>query len=93
MQSLDSAVASFDADDIQFPFESPANSQLDNRVVSPCGRFESFDYKGSHFEIDWDEIAPPGAEDDDEEGTPHEEFMLELDRYIEELEARRGGDR
>ena len=93
MQSLHSAAAASGADDVQFFFDSPTNSQLDNRVVSPCGRFESFDYKGNHFEIDWDEIAPPGAEDDDEEGTLHEEFMAELDRYIEELAARRGGDR
>ena len=81
------------ADEIVFPFESPTNDELDNRIVSPCGRFESFDYKGNHFEIDWNEIAPPGAESDDEEGTPHEEFMAEMDQYIEELEARRGAAR
>jgi hypothetical protein len=90
MQSLHSAAAIVEADDVAFPFACPADSDLENRVVSPCGRFESFDYKGSHFEIDWDEIAPPGAESEDEEGTPHEEFMAEMDRYIEELEARRG---
>jgi hypothetical protein len=93
MHSLPSEAASVDANDIELPFECPTNEELENRVVSPCGRFESFDYKGGHFEIDWNEIAPPGAEEDDEEGTPHEEFMAELDLYIEELEAQRGGSR
>jgi len=93
MHALSSDAVSIEAEDIEFPFECPTNEELENRVVSPCGRFESFDYKGNHFEIDWDEIAPPGAESEDEEGTPHEEFMAELDRYIEELEARRRAGR
>ncbi len=86
MQSLNSAASV--ADDVEFHFDSPDNTQVENRVVSECGRFESFDYKGNHFEIDWDEIAPPGAEDEDEEGTPHEEFMEEMRQYCAELDAR-----
>jgi len=39
------------------------NSMLENRVVSPCGRFESFDFRGNHFEVDWDEII--GDEDEE----------------------------
>jgi len=93
MHSLASAASPAQANDMERLFESPTNEELDNRVVSPCGRFESFDYKGNHFEIDWDEIAPAGAESEDEEGTPHEEFMAELDRYVEELEALRGASR
>lgn len=93
MQSSNSAAVSVEADDIQFPFDCPTNAELENRVVSPCGRFESFDYKGNHFEVDWDEIAPPGAESEDEEFMDHEQFVQELDRYIEELEARRGAER
>lgn len=92
MQSLSAAVA-VDAGAIEFPFECPDNSELENRIVSPCGRFESFDYKGNHFDVDWDEIAPPGAESENEEGTSHEEFMAELDQYIDELEARGGAGR
>jgi len=87
MHSLPSEAASVDANDIELPFECPTNEELENRVVSPCGRFESFDYKGGHFEIDWNELVG----DDDEEEMPHEEFMAELDLYIEELEAQRGG--
>ena len=91
--SLNSPATLIEADDIEFPFDSPDNSQLENRVVSPCGRFESFDYKGNHFEIDWDEIAPPGDTETDDDGTPHEEFMKELDQYIEYLIARGGTGR
>jgi hypothetical protein len=86
MQSLHSAAVSIEADNIQFPFECPTNDELENRVVSPCGRFESFDYKGNHFEVDWDEIVG----DPQDEGMPHEQFMEELDRFIEELEPRTG---
>jgi hypothetical protein len=88
MQSLHSDAVSVEAD-IQFPFECPSNDELENRVVSPCGRFESFDYKGNHFEVDWDEIVG----DDDEDEMPHEQFMEELDRYIEELEGQRGNEK
>ena len=93
MHAPDAAAVSIEAGNIVFPFESPTNEELDNRIVSPCGRFESFDYKGNHFEIDWDEIAPAGAEAEDEEGTPHEQFVRELDQYIEELVAQRDTDR
>src|SRR4051794_15513599 len=92
MQSL-KATPSVEADGVAFPFESPTNAELENFVVSPCGRFESFDFKGNHFEIDWNEIAPPGAETEEEEGTPHEEFVRELDQYIEELLTQRETDR
>jgi len=93
VQSLDAMVSAVETLDVAFPFESPTNAELENFVVSPCGRFESFDYKGNHFEIDWDEIAPAGAEAEDEEGTPHEQFVRELDQYIEELVAQRDTDR
>lgn len=93
MQSLNAAALRVEADNVELLFDCPGNSQLENRMVSPCGRFESFDYKGNHFDVDWHEIAPPGAESEDEEGTPHEEFMAELDRYVEELQARRGAGR
>jgi hypothetical protein len=74
-----------EADAIEFSFECPDNSELENRVVSPCGRFESFDYKGGHFEIDWNELVG----DDDEEEIPHEQVMEEMRHYCAELEARR----
>ena len=44
MHSLPSEAASVDANDIELPFECPTNEELENRVVSPCGRFESFDF-------------------------------------------------
>ena len=56
-----------------------------NRVVSPCGRFESFELNGFHFDVDWNEINPPGT-DPHEEGMLHEDFMEELDRFMDELE-------
>lgn len=89
MHALPSDAVSIEAEDIEFPFESPTNEELENRIVSPCGRFESFDYKGNHFEIDWDEIAPPGSESEDEEGFPHEQVMEEMRLHIEELQAAR----
>jgi hypothetical protein len=91
MHASNSVSVSIEADNIVFPFESPTNEELDNRIVSPCGRFESFDYKGNHFEIDLNEIAPPGdtEEEDEREGVPHEQYMKELDQYIAELVARR----
>jgi hypothetical protein len=84
MQSCSSSASAVRADDVEFPFECPDNSELENRVVSPCGRFESFDYKGNHFEVDWDEIAG----DDDEEEIPHEQVMEEMRQYCEKLAAR-----
>lgn len=63
----------------------PDNSQLQNHMVSECGRFESFDYNGYHFEVDWDEIDPPGI--DDEPGIPHEQVMREMRELEEQLEA------
>jgi hypothetical protein len=89
MHALPSDAVSIEAEDIAFPFESPTNEELENRIVSPCGRFESFDYKGNHFEIDWNEIAPPGSESEDEEGFPHEQVMEEMRLHIEELQAAR----
>jgi hypothetical protein len=90
MQALNSAAVEIDAcDEVEFPFECPDNSELENRVVSPCGRFESFDYKGNHFEIDWDEIVG----DEDEEEIPHEQVMEETRIYCEELAARRAARR
>jgi hypothetical protein len=61
------------------------NSMLENGVVSPDGRFESFDFRGNHFEVDWDELMG----DEDEEEIPHEQVMEEMRRYCEELAARR----
>ena len=84
MQSLPETAETVEADAIEFPFECPDNSELENRVVSPCGRFESFDYKGNHFEVDWDEIVG----DENEEEIPHEQVMEEMRQYCEELEAR-----
>ncbi len=73
---------------MQSSFPSSARTTRSLRIESsPCGRFESFDYRGNHFQIDWDEIAPPGAEGEDEEGIPHEQVMEEMRLYIEELSA------
>ncbi len=89
MLSPNTVASALEADDTEFVFDSPDNSQLENRVVSPCGRFESFDYKGRHFEIDWDEMVG----DEDEEEIPHEQVMEEMRLYCEELAARRGTPR
>jgi len=35
------------------------NSMLENRVISEGGRFESFDFRGHHCEVDWDENRAP----------------------------------
>lgn len=56
-----------------------------DRVVSPCGRFESFDLNGYHCVVDWDEIHPPGT-DINAPGIPHEQVMEEMDRLFEEVE-------
>jgi hypothetical protein len=90
MQSLNARTPHAAVDEADAPVDIVYldNSMLENRVVSECGRFESFDFRGQHFEVDWDEIAPPGAEEDDEEGTPHEEFMEEMRLYCEELDRR-----
>jgi hypothetical protein len=85
MQSPDAGVSPAHIGDTEFPLESPTNAELENFVVSPCGRFESFDYKGNHFEIDWAEIIG----DEDEEEIPHEQVMAEMRQYCEELHARR----
>jgi hypothetical protein len=89
MHAIPATAESFETNDSESRFQCPTNEELENRVVSPCGRFESFDYKGGHFEIDWNELVGDG----DEEGTPHEAFMAELDRYMEELEAQPGAGR
>jgi hypothetical protein len=90
MHALPATADSVETTDVvESLFECPTNEELENRVVSPCGRFESFDYKGAHFEVDWNEIVAGDAE----EGTPHEEFMMELDRYMDELEAQPGTGR
>ena len=89
MLSPNSITSMLEAGDIEFPFDAPDNSQLENRVVSACGRFESFDYKGNHFEIDWDEMVG----EEDEEEIPHEQVMEEMRLYCEELAARRGARR
>lgn len=59
----------------------------ENRIVSPCGRFESFYCNGYYYEIDWDEIDPPGAEE--EEGIPHAQVMEESRKYFEQLREQR----
>ena len=64
------------------------NSQLQNRHVSECGRFESFDYNGYHFELDWDEIDPPDVSDD-EPGIPHEQVMEEMRALIKRMVRKR----
>jgi hypothetical protein len=89
MHSLASAASPAQANDMELLFESPTNEELDNRVVSPCGRFESFDYKGNHFEIDWAELIG----DEDEEEIPHEQVMAEMRQFCEELAARREAKR
>jgi hypothetical protein len=62
------------------------DQKIENRVVSPCGRFESFDCNGYHFEVDWDEIDPP--DEAEEPGIPHEVVMREMHELIRELKAR-----
>jgi hypothetical protein len=62
------------------------NPKIENRYVSACGRFESFDCNGAHFEVDWDEIAPP--DEVEEPGIPHEVVMREMDELIRELKAK-----
>jgi hypothetical protein len=49
-----------------------------NHTFSECGRFESFDINGYHFEVDWNEIDPPGFDEDPEDGIPHEQVMREM---------------
>jgi hypothetical protein len=89
MQSSNTAALAIDADVAGFRVNPLDFPDLDNIVVSPCGtRIESFDYNGSHFVIDWDELCPPGAEDEDEEGMSHEDFMAEMRQYCEEVERR-----
>lgn len=85
MLSSSSATLSLEAAHVEPSFESPDNSELENRVVSACGRFESFDYKGQHFEIDWNEMTG----DKDEEEIPHEQVMEEMRQYCEALATRR----
>jgi hypothetical protein len=64
------------------------NSELENRQVSDCGRFESFDYNGYHFEIDWDEIDPPGVSDDEPQ-IPHEQVMEKTRALIKRMKGKR----
>ena len=91
MQSSNSAATTFDADPVEFRVNPLDHPDLQNIVVSPCGtRIESFDHNGNHFVIDWDELV---GDEDEDEGTPHEEFMEEMRRYCEELDARRGTGR
>lgn len=88
MLPLNSAVSSVqarDTGDTESLFDSPSNGELENFMVSPCGRIESFDYRGNHFEIDWAEILG----EEDEEEMPHEQVMAEMRQYCEELHARR----
>ena len=85
MQSLPATAETVEAGAIEFPFECPDNSQVENHFVSECGRFESFDYNGYHFEVDWDEINPPGI--DDEPQIPHEQVVRETLELLERLEA------
>jgi hypothetical protein len=87
MHSSNSAAATVEAGTVEFRINPLDHPDLDNIVVSPCGmRIESFDSNGHHFVIDWEELV---GDEDEDEGMPHEEFMAELDRYIEELLARR----
>jgi hypothetical protein len=62
---------------------------MTNRAFSECGRFESFDINGVHFEVDWDEIDPPGHVDGPEDEIPHEQVMREMREYVQTLKARR----
>jgi hypothetical protein len=89
MQSLHSAAVpalSVEADASAFRVNPLDHPDLDNIVLSPCGScIESFEYNGSQFVIDWDELV---GDEDEDEGMPHEEFMAELDQYMEERLAR-----
>jgi hypothetical protein len=86
MQSNSSAAA-LDADAVGFRVNPLDHPDLQNIVLSPDGTcIESFDFNGSHFVIDWDELVG----DPDEEEIPHEQVMEEMRRYCEELDARHG---
>ena len=90
LPSLKSAAATIEANIETFRVNPADHPELDNIVVSPCGTFiESFDYRGNHFVIDWDELVG----DPDQEEIPHEQAMAELDQSIDELVARRGATR
>jgi hypothetical protein len=75
----------FSSDEIEKFFRDSENVVIENRVVSDCGRFESHDCNGHHFEIDWDEIDSPGAKD--ESGIPHEQVMEEMRALCAKLKA------
>jgi hypothetical protein len=86
MRSSNSFTATIEADVVPFRVNPADHPDLDNIVLSPCGSYiVSFDYQGNHHVIDWDELV---GDEDEDEGMPHEEFMLELDQYMEELLAR-----
>lgn len=86
MHSSNSAAVALETDTVEFRINPLDHPDLDNIVVSPCGAFiESFDYKGNHFVIDWDELV---GDEDEDEGMLHEEFMEEMRRYCEDLDAR-----
>jgi hypothetical protein len=91
MQSSRAVATPIETDAVPFRVNPADHPDLDNIVVSPCGSYiVSFDFQGHHHVIDWDELI---GEEDEDEGMPHEEFMAELDRHMEELLARRGNGR
>ncbi|MEJ0035066.1 MAG: hypothetical protein WDO68_03095 [Gammaproteobacteria bacterium] len=90
MESSHSGAATIEVDTVGFRVNPLDHPELDNIVVSPCGTcIESFDYKGNHFVIDWDELVG----EPDEEEIPHEQVMEEMRLYVEELVARREAGR
>jgi hypothetical protein len=90
MNSSTAAVPLTEANTAAFRINPLDNPDLENIVLSPCGTcIESFDYNGSHFVIDWNELAG----EEDEEEIPHEQVMAEMRQYCEELDARRRAPR
>jgi hypothetical protein len=97
MHAPSSAAETIDVDvyvdpaaDPNFRINPADHPDLDNVVLSPCGKcIESFDHNGHHVVIDWDELVG----EEDEEEIPHEQVMEEMRLYCEELEARRMAER
>ena len=90
MQSSHAVTAPIEESAVPFRVNPADHPDLDNIEISPCGSYiVSFDYKGHHHVIDWDELVG----DPDEEEIPHEQVMEEMRLYCKELVARRAARR
>jgi hypothetical protein len=55
---------------------TPVRHTQSAAVPTDEGRLERFELNDHYFEIDWNEVDPPGEED--QPGIPHDEVMREI---------------